>query len=104
ADVFLPLQGGNEVALRGAGGPLARRPPVARSPLVRARDGEGPGAGIRPIVSPRGGPLRHLHPRWPVRALPRALSRAPAAVVPRPGSRRGARTPSGGLARSRSGR
>src|SRR5439155_4009007 len=96
---FPPVPGRDEAALPGPWRPLDRRPPVARSPLVRARDGESPGAGVRPVVSPRGGPRRHLHPRWPVRALPRALSRAPAAVVPRRGSRRDARAPSGCVVR-----
>ena len=65
--------------------------PGARPALVRARDREGAGAGLRALVPPRRGPRRHVRPRRAVRALPPAVPRAPAALVPRRGDERAAR-------------
>ena len=61
--------------------------------LVRAR------AGVRPVVPPRRGPWRHLRSRRPVLTLPRPLSRAAAAVVPRRGAGGHAHAPSGYVVR-----
>src|SRR5206468_11597482 len=95
-----PLPGGDEDALPGPGRSVDGRPAGPRSPLVRARDGEGAGAGVRPLVSPRGGLRRHVRPRRPVRALPGPISRATPGVVPRRGLCRDAGALSGGRERA----
>src|SRR6185369_3871742 len=85
------LPGHHQGALPGSRRPVDGGPPRTRSAVVRAGDGEGPRAGVRALVPPRGRSRRHLRPRRALRALPAALSSAPARLVPRSGRAGGAR-------------